>query len=46
MSVTQRMKIANEKASKNITNRGNVVKSVVRMTFTWDGSHSVRLTAR
>ena len=29
MSAQQRMKIANEKASKNITNRGNVVKSTV-----------------
>jgi len=27
MSAQQRMKIANEKASKNITNRGNVIKS-------------------
>ena len=29
MSAQQRMKIANEKASKNITNRGNVVKGTV-----------------
>ena len=28
MSAQQRMKIANEKASKNITQRGNVVKPV------------------
>ena len=28
MSAQQRMKVANEKASKNITQRGNVVKPV------------------
>jgi hypothetical protein len=28
MSAQQRMKMANEKASKNITQRGNVVKVV------------------
>lgn len=29
MSAQQRMRVANEKASKNITNRGNVIKAVV-----------------
>ncbi len=29
MSAQQRMKLANEKASKNITQRGNVVKGTV-----------------
>ncbi len=29
MSAQQRMKVANEKASKNISNRGNVVKATV-----------------
>ena len=28
MSAQQRMKVANEKASKNITQRGNVIKPV------------------
>ncbi|TRY67887.1 hypothetical protein TCAL_15875 [Tigriopus californicus] len=28
MSAQQRMKVANEKASKNITQRGNVIRSV------------------
>jgi hypothetical protein len=28
MSAQQRMKVANEKASKNITSRGNIVKPV------------------
>jgi len=31
MSAQQRMKLANEKASKNITQRGNVVKATVRV---------------
>ena len=29
MSAQQRMKLANEKASKNITQRGNVIKTTV-----------------
>ena len=33
MSPQQRMKIANEKASKNITQRGNVVKATVSIIF-------------
>lgn len=31
MSAQQRMKVANEKASKNITQRGNVIRSVVSL---------------
>jgi hypothetical protein len=33
MAPTQRIKVANEKASKNITLRGNVPKSNVSMSF-------------
>lgn len=32
MAPQQRIKVANEKASKNITQRGNVPKSSVRQT--------------
>ena len=33
MSAQQRMRVANEKASKNITQRGNVVKPVSKKMF-------------
>lgn len=42
MAPTQRIKVANEKASKNITLRGNVPKSTVRFSWKFEDFHSLK----
>jgi len=43
MAPKQRMRIANEKASKNVTMRGNVPKSSVSITAVWSSGRSCQL---
>jgi hypothetical protein len=46
MAPKQRMRIANEKASKNVTMRGNVPKSTVSMPIIWSTVNSCQFIFR
>lgn len=46
MAPKQRMRIANEKASKNVTMRGNVPKSSVSMPIIWSTVNSCQFILR